>query len=354
VYALILAGGSGTRLWPHSRSTRPKQFLSIAGERTMLQETVERTRSILPPERIYVATGADYADLVAEQLPEVPREQILVEPAGRSTAPCIGLAALHLLRRDPDAVMAVLSADHQVEQAERFCTALTVAAGAAQQGYLVTLGIEPRAASTGYGYIRRGDVLFQEGAQPIHRVDAFVEKPDAERARAYIESGCYYWNAGIFVWRADRILQELAVHRRAVFSRLAQINAAIGTPHEQEVLAAVWHDMENVAIDVAVMEQTTQAAVIPADLGWSDVGDWAALADTLPRDSHGNAIVGSYIGVDTHNSLIYGNGRVVAAIGVEDLLIIDTHDVVLICPRARAQDVKTIVAQVRERHRDLL
>jgi mannose-1-phosphate guanylyltransferase len=320
----------------------------------MLQETVERTRSIIPPERVYVATGPDYADLVAEQLPDVPREQILVEPSGRSTAPCIGLAALHLRRRDPDAVMAVLSADHQVEQAERFRAALTAAADVAQHGYLVTLGIQPTAASTGYGYIRRGDLLFQEGAQQIYRVDAFVEKPDAERARAYVESGSYYWNAGIFVWRADRILQELAAHRRAVSHRLDLIDAAIGTPHEQGALAAIWQDMENVAIDVAVMEQTTRAAVIPADLGWSDVGDWAALADTLRRDIHGNAVVGSYIGVDTHNSLIYGNGRVVATIGIEDLLIVDTHDVLLICPRARAQDVKAIVAQVRERHRDLL
>ena len=320
----------------------------------MLQETVERVRSLIPPDHIYVATGADYADIVAEQLPEVPRDQILVEPSGRSTAPCIGLAALHLRRRDPDAVMAVLSADHQIEQAEQFRAALATADGVAQQGYLVTLGIPPTMPSTGYGYIRRGDLLSQAGDQHVFRVEAFVEKPDAERARSYIDSGFYYWNAGIFIWRADRVLEELAAHRPQVFESLAQIDGALGTPEEQAVLAAVWPGIENVAIDVAVMEQTTRAAVIPADLGWSDVGDWAALADTLPRDQHGNAVVGSYVGLDTFNSLIYGNGRVVATIGVEDLLIVDTHDVLLICPRDRAQDVKAMVARVREQHRDLL
>ena len=354
MYALVLAGGSGTRLWPHSRSHRPKQFLSIHGERSMLQETVDRTLSIIPPERVYVATGEAYVHLVREQLPDVPVENILGEPAGRGTAPCIGLAALHLHRRDPDAVMAVLSADHRVGRGDLFCDILTLGEQLAQQGKLVTLGIQPTAPSTGYGYIQRGDRLDQLAANGVYQVKAFVEKPDEERARAYIESGSYYWNAGMFVWRADRILEELATHRPALSGALALIGAAIGTPHERPVLEAVWRDIENVAIDIAVMERTAHAAVIPADLGWSDIGDWASLADSLPRDGYGNAVVGTYVGVDTYNSLIYGNGRVVATIGIEDLLIVDTHDVLLICPRSRAQDVKAVVAQVHKQYGSLV
>jgi mannose-1-phosphate guanylyltransferase len=354
MYGLILAGGSGTRLWPHSRSARPKQFLPLGGGRTMLQETVDRTLPIIPHERVYVATGPAYAELVRAQLPELPPENILVEPSGRGTAPCIGLAALHLRQRDPDAVMAVLSADHRVERVEEFCQALLVGQMMAQQGHLVTLGIQPAAPSTGYGYIRRGGLLFHEGSQSVYRVAGFVEKPDVERAYAYVSSGEYFWNAGMFVWRADRILQELALHRPALAQALALIGTAIGSPEQQRVLEHVWADVENVAIDVAVMEQTEYAAVIPADLGWSDVGDWASLADTLPKDGHGNAVVGKYVGVDTHNSLIYGNGRIVATIGVEELVIVDTHDVVLICPRSRVQDVKAMVAMVREQHGHLL
>jgi mannose-1-phosphate guanylyltransferase len=354
MYALVLAGGSGTRLWPHSRIHRPKQFLSIGGERTMLQETVDRTLPIISPERVYVATGAAYLDLVMEQLPEVPLANILVEPAGRGTAPCIGLAALHLRRRDPDAVMAVLSADHRVERADLLCDVLGIGERMARQGHLVTIGIQPTAPSTGYGYIQRGAQLHQEGDFAVFQVQAFAEKPDAERARTYTESGCYYWNAGMFVWRADRILEELAAHRPALADALAVIDAAIGTPHERAVLEAVWQDIEHVAIDVAVMERTAHATVIPATLGWSDVGDWASLADTLPRDGYGNAISGTHVGVDTYNSLIYGNGRVVATIGIEDMVIVDTHDVLLICPRSRAQDVKAMVAQVHKQHGSLV
>ncbi len=354
MYALLLAGGSGTRLWPYSRSVRPKQFLSIDGSRTLLQATLDRIRALVPPEQVLVATGAAYADLVATQLPEVPRANILVEPFGRGTAPCIGLAALHLRRRDPDAVMAVLSADHHIERSELFCELLVVGARMARRGYLVTLGIQPSAPSTGYGYIKRGAFLHRAGRHNVYQVEAFVEKPDAGRARAYVASGDYFWNAGMFVWRADRILEELAAHRPAVAGPLAQIDAVLGTPAAEATLTAAWQRIENVAIDVAVMEQTTHAAVIPADLGWSDVGDWAALAEVLPRDAHGNAVVGAHIGLDTRNSLIYANGRVVATIGVDDLVIVDTHDVLLICPRGRAQEVKALVAQVRQQHERLV
>lgn len=354
MYTLILAGGSGTRLWPRSRSSRPKQFLALTSERTMLQETVDRILPLIPPEHVFVATGAMYADLVAEQLPDVPRANILSEPSGRGTAPCIGLAALHIQRRDPGAVMAVLSADHQVEQPDVFCSILAAAEDLAEQGYLVTLGITPDAPSTGYGYIQQGEQLADSGAHAAYRIAAFVEKPDSERARAYLDNGRYVWNAGMFVWRADRILAELQEHRPALAQALAQIGTAIGTPREQQVLEAVWPTLENVAIDIAVMEQTQHGIVIPASFGWSDIGDWAALAETLPQDQHGNAVLGQHVGIDTHSTLVYGNGRVVATIGIEDLLIVDTDDVLLICPRDRAQDVKALLARIRENHQSLL
>jgi mannose-1-phosphate guanylyltransferase len=353
VYALVLAGGSGTRLWPHSRSQRPKQFLSLNGGHTMLQETVARTASLIPPERVYVATNAAYVPLVAEQLPDVPADQILAEPSGRGTAPCIGLAALHLLRRDPEAVMVILSADHRILHADRLCQALEAAAEVAAAGKLVTLGIMPTAPATGYGYIQRGESITTSGVQSVYTVQSFAEKPDLDRARSYLASGEYYWNAGMFVWRADTILNELATYRPLLSHGLKLIGDSINSDTYDATLATTWGELENVAIDVAVMERTTQATVIPVDLGWSDVGDWAALADVLPTDSKGNVVVGTHVSVDTHNTLIFGNGRVVATIGLDDLLIIDTEDALLICPRDRAQDVKHIVNQIKKQHQHL-
>ncbi len=348
MYALILAGGSGTRLWPYSRSGLPKQFLALRSDRTMLQETVDRVLPIIPADKIYIATGEIYADVVAEQLPDVPRENILIEPIGRGTAPCIGYAALQLRKRDPEAVMAVLSADHHIERGEEFCNALVAAEEVARDGMLVTLGIQMREPSTAYGYIHRGTHVGSFAAFDAYRVAAFVEKPNRERAEEYYRSGEYDWNAGIFVWRADTIIEQLSLHQPTMVAQLAQIDLAQSGEGAHEALHTIWPQIENVAIDVAIMEKTDRAAVIPVDIGWSDVGDWSALADVLPRDTQGNAVLGHHVGLDTANSLLYSpRKRVIATIDVEDMIIVDTDDVLLICPRSRAQDVKALVAQVR-------
>ncbi len=353
MYALIMAGGSGTRLWPHSRSNRPKQFLSLNGERTMLQETVARILPLIPHDRIYVVTGAVYAELVKEQLPELPQANLLIEPSGKGTAPAVGLGALHIKRRDPKAVMAVLSADHEIERQELFRQQLVVGATMAEQGFLVTLGIKPSGPATGYGYIESGELLYSSDGQEVFAVKRFVEKPSLERAQSYVASGSFFWNAGMFMWSAERILSELSRHEPLLAQGLMVINSHLGTRNEHKVLEDVWPGMPNIAIDVAVMERTDRAVVIPADIGWSDVGDWAALAEILPQDNHGNAVLGNSVTIDTRNTLIYGNGRLVATIGVEDLVIVDTHDVLLICPRERAQDVKAMVAEVRKQHSSL-
>jgi mannose-1-phosphate guanylyltransferase len=350
MYALIMAGGSGTRLWPHSRSSKPKQFLRLHGERTMLQETVARILPLIPHDRIYVVTGAVYGDLVREQLPELPPANLLIEPSGKGTAPAIGLGALHIRRRDPKALMAVLSADHGIEQQELFRQQLAVGATMAEQGFLVTLGIKPSTPATGYGYIESGELLYAGEGQQVFQVKRFVEKPSLERAQSYVASGTFFWNAGMFVWGAERILDELARHEPLLAQGLTVISGHLGTHNEHKVLEDIWPSMPNIAIDVAVMERTERAVVIPADIGWSDVGDWAALAEILPQDGDGNTVLGKSVNIDTRNTLIYGNGRLVATIGVEDLLIVDTHDVLLICPRERAQDVKAIVAEIRKQH----
>lgn len=347
MYALILAGGSGTRLWPHSRTHLPKQFLPLTSQRTMLQETVDRILPLVNPGNVFIATGAKYLDLAAEQLPDIPRENILAEPSGRGTAPCIGWAALYIRQRDPNAVMAVLSADHRIHHVDTFRSVLQTGTQLAEAGHLVTIGIAPTVPATGYGYIQQGQPLDADVEYQPYRVARFVEKPSLDRAKAYLESGDYVWNAGMFVWRADRILQELAAYRPRLAAGLEHIGAAVGTDDEQTTLAEVWPQLDSVAIDVAVMEQTTHAVVIPADLGWSDIGDWAALAETLERDDKGNAVVGSHVGLSTNNTLVFGQKRVIATIGLENMIIIDTPDALLICPLDRAQDVKTLLDEVR-------
>ncbi|WP_029214803.1 mannose-1-phosphate guanylyltransferase [Kallotenue papyrolyticum] len=346
LYAVVLAGGSGTRLWPQSRRGRPKQFLSLDGQSTLLQATVRRVAPLIAPERVLIATGADYVDLVRAQLPDLPASSLLVEPVGRGTAACIGLAALALQRRDPAAIMAVLSADHVIHDAAGLCAALRFAADLAAQGHLVTIGITPQTPSTAYGYIRQGAPIAAQEDWQAYQVAAFVEKPDAARAALYVAQGDYLWNAGIFVWQAATIWQQIQQHCPALGAGLQRIAADWDTPQAAASLARLFPELPALPIDIAVMERTARAVVIPAALGWSDVGDWAALGELLPRDAAGNGVLGRHLGLDTHNTLVVGDGRLIATIGVRDLVVIDTPDALLICPRDRTQEVRVLVAQL--------
>src|SRR5438552_12470828 len=347
-YALIMAGGSGTRLWPRSRGSRPKQFLDLTGDLTMLQEAQARLMPLVPPERVLVATNADYVQVAARQLPEVPASNILGEPQGRGTAAAIGLAAVHLRKRDPEAIMAVLTADHLIAERETFRRALGAAAEVAGEDWLVTLGIKPRYVETGYGYIERGEALPSANGFEVYRVARYVEKPDLARAEEFVRSGRYTWNSGMFVWRVERILEEMERHMPTLYGALAEIESSLGTPEAASTLARVWPRIQNETIDYGIMEKADKVAVLPVEIGWSDVGSWAAVYDALPQDEQGNAVVGKHISPDTGGSLIFSPDRLVATIGLQDMVIVDTGDVLLICPRSRTQDVKRLVEMLRE------
>src|SRR3954454_24495850 len=355
LYGLIMAGGTGSRLWPRSRKGLPKQFLPLLTERTMLQETVDRIRPIIDPNATLVATGREYVDLAVSQLPNLPLGNIIAEPSGRGTAPCIGLGAIELIHRDKDATMAVLSADHVIRKAHAFRHALQAAEEIAQQGYLVTLGITPNEPQTGYGYIQRGASLGQHKGFEAFEVARFVEKPNRATAEHYLAEGGYSWNAGIFVWRVETILKELAQHLPELRAQLAEI-AQAGGPGLPDAMARVWGDVASMTIDYGVMERATKVAIIPVDIGWSDVGDWNTLAGLSDPDDDGNVSQAEHLAIDTRGTLVYSNdSRLIATIGLENFIIVDTGDAILIAPRDRAQDVKKLVDELKLNDRaDLL
>ena len=353
MYAAILAGGVGTRLWPRSRQDRPKQFSDITGDGlTMIQDTARRLEGVVSASRMFVVTGEAYADLAAEQLPQMPRSHILLEPGGRNTAPAIGLACIHLRRLDPKAVMAILPADHVILDAPRFRAALLRAGAAAAEGFLVTLGIEPTFAHTGYGYIKRGDLLDGPHDLSIYRVERFLEKPKRAIAEGFLSEGGYYWNGGIFVSRVDRMLAEIERQAPEMYARLERIAASLDTAQAYEVLVAEWEQMPGVSIDYAVMEHAERVAVVPMQAGWNDVGSWDALETILEQDEHGNSIAkGEVLLLDSSSNIVYSDKRMVALINVNNLVVVDTGDTLLIGDKNNMQRVKDVVDQLRAQGR---
>jgi mannose-1-phosphate guanylyltransferase len=347
-YAVIMAGGSGTRLWPMSRRGRSKQSLKLVGDRTMFQHAVERLAPLFPPKQIYVVTREDQSALLSSQVPELSPDDFIKEPLGRGTAPAIGLAALHLLQRDSEAVMAVLTADHYIANPERFRQVLEAAFPLARGGYLITLGIKPTSPSTAFGYIEQGQEGGTVGDFQFFWVKRFTEKPGMDIAKEMVASGSYSWNSGMFIWRADRILEEIKCQMPDLFAQLMEVKTAFGKPEAKEVLARVWNKVTEQTIDYGVMEHAKDVMVIPVEIGWTDVGSWASLAELLPHDQDGNIFVGPCKEIDTHNTLVFGGKRLVATIGVQDIVIVDSEDALLVCAKTREQEVREIVERLKQ------
>jgi mannose-1-phosphate guanylyltransferase len=353
LYSTILAGGSGTRLWPLSRACEPKFLHPLTGtDRSLLQATVDRVGPLSAPEQTYVVTGTAHAAAIARQLPDVPERNILVEPSPRDSCAAVSLASAVLARRDPDAIMAVFSADHLIGDEARFQQVMTQAAAAAQDGYLVTIGIRPLHAEVRFGYLKVGDELPGQG----RAVAEFREKPSLELAASYVESGQYLWNAGIFAFKVAGFLAELARQRPQLAAGIAAIADAWDSPGQQRVLDETWPGLEKVSVDYGVFEGAAAAgkvATIPADMPWSDVGDFDSLGASLPTDESGNLLIASrglLVTRDVKDAVIVSTtDRVVAVIGLDDVVVVDTADATLVCARDRAQEVKQVVEELRGR-----
>ena len=351
-YAVIMAGGGGTRLWPLSRQTQPKQMLRLIDERSLFQIAVHRLAGIFPPERILVITVADQAAELRGQTPEIPAENFLLEPMPRGTASVIGLAGIFLKERDPQAVMAVLTSDHFIGNEDKFKRLLSAGLQVALDGYLVTLGIEPTSPATGYGYIQKGDSIGTYDGLSAYHALRFKEKPDESQAIAMLASGDHAWNSGMFVWQVSQIMKEFDRQMPDLAARLEKISRAWSTPDRQVVLDREWLAIKAETIDFGIMEGARKVAIIPAEgLNWSDVGSWDSLFEVLNPDQDGNIVIrGQHVDLDTSNSLIYSNQdqRLIVTIGVENLVVVDTGDVLLICSKKQAQKVRQIVNQLKQ------
>ena len=357
---MIMAGGSGTRLWPLSRKDKPKQLLSLIHGHSLLQLSYDRLRGLLPAEQLFVCTKAEYDQAVFSGLPEMPRGNLLGEPEGRDTANAVGFAAAILHKQDPDAVMVIVTADHIIEPLEKFHSALKLAFDvvAEQPDALVTFGIVPNEGLPGLGYIQRGEAMpISGGRKGTYRVLAFKEKPDKATADRYVESGRYYWNSGMFVWRCDTVLRELALHLPESHKGLMKIADAWGTPDQQRVLAEIYPTLPKISIDYAVLEPVSvgkgksQVVTVEMPIHWLDVGSWPTLADTLRTDDHDNAVDADLsILVDGDNNIIVSHdpNHLIATVGLADMIVVHTKDVTMVCPKRDAQRVKELVAKAKE------
>lgn len=345
-FAVVMAGGSGTRFWPWSREDCPKQLLALTSNRSMLAETVARLDGVVPAANILVVTGRRHRRQVLAELPGLAPESVLCEPVGRNTAACVGWATLEVLRRSPDAVTAVLSADHLLGGGKAFHRDLVRAFEVADRfGRLVTFGIKPTSPATGYGYLLQGAEL--EGAAPAREVSAFVEKPNAATARRYVASGKYSWNSGMFVWRADVLWKELSAHLPELASGLAAMDR---TRRRGRVPAAAvdraYPRLPSISIDYGVLEKSRLVAMLPATFSWSDIGSWDAVATLWPLDGDGNATRDPLLAVDSTGNIVATRGKPVVLLGVEDLVVVDAGDSLLVCSRERCQDIRTVVARL--------
>ena len=357
MYTVIMAGGKGTRFWPLSTEDKPKQLLSLVGDTSLLQQTVARIAPLMPPADIYVVTRESLVSATEHHLPDLPTENIIVEPVGRNTLPCIGLAALYLKKwKGDNVVMAVLPADSVIQDQKRFRRLLQYAEEVATSGdVLITFGVPPNRVETGYGYMHLGAAAHTADDCRAFQVRQFVEKPDRETAEKYLESRKYLWNSGMFVWRVDLIIDAIKTYQPSIYQQLMEIDAAIGTANEAEVISYAYSQIESVSVDYGVMEKAEDVLVIPADIGWNDVGSWGAMRELFERDASGNAVRGKHLGIDTQDCVIVNQAalspdavgdRLIATIGVSDLVIVESNHGVLVCPIDRVQEVKDLVEKL--------
>ncbi len=340
-YAVVMAGGIGTRFWPHSRRRRPKQFLPVQGRFSLLEDTVRRLRGLVDRDKIFIVAAPEFRPLIRRHLPSLPVENLIVEPAARGTAACLGLAASFIEERDPEGVMAVFPADHVISPLSVFQRSVRTAfATAESERCLVTFGIRPSAPSTGFGYIEVGAV--QKRSKPqVFWATRFVEKPNVATARRYLRTGKYLWNSGMFVWRVDVLREAIESYEAPLAGVLGALRGARG-----RAAAAARRDfaaLRSVSVDVAIMEKSDRVAVVAGDFEWNDVGSWAAMEELWPKDEHGNASRGAVLQVDCRNTIASSDRRLVAMVGVDDLIVVDSPDAILICPKGKAEEVRRIV-----------
>ncbi len=344
ITALIMAGGEGTRFWPLSRADNPKQFLTLSdNQKTMLQNTVDRVKPLVPPEQVFIATNSKYKQAIIKQLDEVPEDNIIVEPFKRNTAPSIGLATLYIENRYPGSIMFVLPADHLIKDVERFLDIFKKTVMIAASGNnIVTLGIKADHPETGFGYIHFDEIYHTIDNDSVYKVKEFTEKPGLEEAKAFLEKGRYLWNSGMFVWQVQTILEKFKKHMPDLYNSLQIIKKVLGSDLEQEVIYEEFKKMENISIDYGIMEKADNIYVITGDFGWDDLGSWPALERVKKVDPDGNVVIGKHYGIDTKNSIIHSPDKVITTIGIENIVIVNTEDAVLICDKKRAQEVKEL------------
>ena len=349
ISVVIMAGGKGERFWPKSRMNMPKQFLSLTDDgKSMIQHTVERLKGLVDIQNMYIVTNEIYKDLVLEHIPDIPKENIIIEPVAKNTAPCIGLAAIHIAKKNPDSKMIILPSDHLIKFNEIFIDTLKIALNVIEEGdNLATIGITPNYPETGYGYINftKGE-SFKDSAN-IYEVLRFVEKPNLEKAKEYLTSGEYLWNSGIFVWKASTILKNFKEYLPEIYEGLQKIGESINTGKYEEVLKKEFPNLPSESIDYGIMEKAKNIYVIPGNFGWDDVGSWLSLERINKTNQDGNVINGNVISIKTKNSIIQGNEKLIATIGLEDIVIVDTDDVTLICHKNNTQEVKEVINNLK-------
>lgn len=348
ITSVIMAGGKGERFWPKSRTNLPKQFLNISGSKSMIQQSIARLELLMDISQIFVVTNELYAELIKAQIPHLPHENIIIEPVGRNTAPCIGLASILIEEKFPDSTMVVIPSDHIIENEAGFIKILETAIQVAQDNNnLVTLGIQPKYPETGYGYIQSTEEVTEINGLNVYKVNKFVEKPNLETAQAYLSAGNFYWNSGIFVWKTDTIRSYIRELMPDMHDIMETMKVGMKSGNREIVIRSEFKKMPDQSIDYGIMEKVKNIYVIPCVFGWDDVGSWTALERINELDDHGNVIKGNILNLDTKRCIIESNGKLIATLGIEDLIIVDTEDVTLICTKDKAQEVKLLLKELR-------